>query len=76
MPIPMTTELTVSNTSPGSNAIKVRPTSPAQAISGPEHRASRSRAPDQPETEKVPIVQPKEITMLFPPPPGYKPSAH
>ena len=60
----MTKPHTVSITSPGNNAIKVRPTSPVRAISGPAHRAMRSRAPDQPETEKVPMLQPIEITML------------
>ena len=60
----MTKALTVSITSPGSNAIKVSPTRPAKATSGPQRSAMRSRVPDQPETEKVAMLQPSEITML------------
>src|SRR6516162_623072 len=64
MPIPMTKALRVSIASPGNNALEVSPTRPVKAITGPEKRTKRSRAPDQPETEKVPMLQPNEITML------------
>src|SRR6516165_3462410 len=64
MPIPMTKALRVSIASPGNNALEVSPTRPVKAITGPEKRTKRSRAPDQPDTEKVPMLQPNEITML------------
>ena len=33
-------------------------------MTGPEMSAQRSRFPDHPETVKVPVVQPIEMTML------------
>jgi hypothetical protein len=33
-------------------------------MTGPDARAKRSRLPDQPETVKVAVVQPSDMTML------------
>ena len=38
--------------------------SPVVAMTGPDRSAQRSRSPDQPETVKVAVVQPIEMTML------------
>jgi hypothetical protein len=61
MPMPITKALKVISASPGSNATTVRQASPVVAITGPETSATRSRFPDQPETVKVPVVQPIEM---------------
>jgi hypothetical protein len=37
---------------------------PVVAMTGPDARAKRSRLPDQPETVKVAVVQPIDMTML------------
>jgi hypothetical protein len=64
MPIPITNALSVMSASPGSKATAVRQASPAVAMTGPDKSAMRSRFPDHPETVKVPVVQPIEMTML------------
>ena len=64
MPIPITKALSVISASPGSKATAVRQASPVVAMTGPDASAKRSRFPDHPETVKVPMVQPIEMTML------------
>src|SRR5712692_827613 len=64
MPIPITNALGISQMTPGHSATSVSQTSPLSAITGPDISAIRSRRPDQPDTTKVPTVQPHEMTML------------
>src|SRR5271156_5236000 len=64
IPNPIVKAHKVNTTSPGSSATEVRHTSAANASSGPNHSANRSRGPDQPDAPNEPTVQPNEIVMV------------